>query len=215
MMNKGFSVGGLLRKGWKAMEKNLAFFIGALILVWVIPPLIPFIVPKTQPFFGIANIVSSLLGVLLQIGWIKVFLSLVKKGEVHFMDLFKGFPSVIRFFLGTVLYILIVGLGFICFVVPGIYLSIRFWAYPYYIIDQGLGPVEALKASSRATHGAKLDVLALICLGAFFTFLSVFTFGLGLFAVVPMMSFAQVSAYLILDAQTKGLPPTIHAHQSE
>ena len=215
MMDKGFSVGSLLRKGWKAMEKNLAFFIGALLLVWIIPPLIPWIVPQTQPIFGIAYIVSTLMGFLLQIGWVKVGLSLVKKGEVNFADLFKGFPSLIRYFLGTVLYVLIVSLGFICLIVPGIYLSIRFWAYPYYIVDQGLGPVEALKASSRATNGAKLDILALTCLGAVFVFLSVFTFGLGLFAVIPMMLFAQVSAYLTLDAQTKGLPPTIHANQSE
>lgn len=53
---------------------------------------------------------------------------------------------------GGLLITIAVVIGFIALIIPGIYLSVRFSLFQYYIVE-GYGAIDAIKASWAATEG--------------------------------------------------------------
>jgi uncharacterized membrane protein len=65
---------------------------------------------------------------------------------------------------GTVLYTLGIGVGFAACVVPGLFLFAGWIAYSAFIVDKGLGGVDALKASWQATTPHRTNVIVYVLL---------------------------------------------------
>ena len=89
------------------------------------------------------------------------------------------------FFLGmSILALLGVMLGFFLLIVPGIIIMVRWAAANGFVISKGLGPVEALKASWKATDGHSWSI-----------FLAglVLTIGIGVVAGIIVVPLAAVS----------------------
>jgi tetratricopeptide (TPR) repeat protein len=69
-------------------------------------------------------------------------------------------------YLGLIaLSILLVVLGMVCFVFPAAIVAFRIMMAPYVMIDKGVGPVAALKASNRLMAGNAVETLGVYCLG--------------------------------------------------
>lgn len=210
-----FSKSEAIKFGWNTTKSNLKFFVVLLILVWIIN-LIPrilsfpvsFIMPKgsfddnyltrmviSVIFILIIAIVSWFLKNLVDIGLIKIALKFHDNQKPKLSDLFSGTNVFWKYIGGNILYGLIVFAGFLLLIIPGIIWSIKFQYYSYLIIDKGLGPIAALKQSSKITQGIKWDLfifnLALIgvlVLG----FLALFV---GLFWTIPTTSIATAYVY--------------------
>ncbi len=50
------------------------------------------------------------------------------------------------------------------FIIPGIYLAVRWMFAEFYVIEQGMRPLEALKASSALTEGSRWELFFFSCL---------------------------------------------------
>lgn len=88
-------------------------------------------------------------------GYFAFLLKYSNSENVVFDDLFAIDQRWIQLaFLGVIKTILIM-LGFLCFIIPGIYLSIRWMFAELLIVDEGLRPLEALARSSEMTKGVK------------------------------------------------------------
>ena len=108
-----------------------------------------------------------------------------------------------KYLIGSILYGLIVFAGTILLIIPGIIWGIQFCFYDYFIIDKGLGPIEALKRSSAITRGVKWDlfVFSLILLGI--NLLGALCLLIGLFATIPTTMVAIAFVYRKLLAQAE------------
>lgn len=84
-------------------------------------------------------------------------------------------------------------------------LSIKFSLCFYFVVDKGLGPINALKASSRTTMNAKGALFFFGILCGLINLLGALCFGIGLFATVPTVMVAMALVYRQLSAQTPGL----------
>jgi hypothetical protein len=84
-------------------------------------------------------------------------------------------------------------------------LAIKFSLCYYFVIDKGLGPINALKASSMATAGAidSLAVFGILC--CLINMLGVLCFFVGLFATIPTVMVAMAAVYRNLSDQTPEL----------
>jgi hypothetical protein len=75
----------------------------------------------------------------------------------------------------------------------------------YFVIDKGLGPINALKASSRTTSGAKWQLVVFDGICGLVNLLGFICLGLGLFATFPTVLVALALVYRQLSEQTPSL----------
>ena len=154
-------MGEAIRFGWETMKANIWFFIPLLIVAFLIEN-IPNAIAKYAGYeFPIISYVLLLagwiLGFIVQMGLVKIGLKFCDNIKGKFDDLLSSFDILLPFIAGSILYGLIVFGGILLLIVPGIIWGIQFSLYPYFIVEKRLGPIEALKASSRATMGAKWE----------------------------------------------------------
>jgi uncharacterized membrane protein len=207
MKTKGIYIGEIIRFGWKKMKDNLGFFIVLLLVAWliqIVPQFIGSYLIDREIIFGIiVYLVAFVLNVVVAMGLIKVSLRFSTNKKGTFGDLFSCFPLFFKYLFGSILYLLIIYAGLILLIFPGIIWGIKFGLYPYFIIDKGLGPIKALKASAKTTMGARWDLLGFGFVVCIINLLGTLCLGIGIFATIPATMVATALVYRRLLSQTK------------
>jgi hypothetical protein len=95
-------------------------------------------------------------------GFIKMLLNLYSSGTANWQDINKYYYLAPQFFLGAVLYCLIVFGGMILFIFPGFYFAARFALWPYFFIDELMDIKDSFKESWRCTRNSWPNLLIII-----------------------------------------------------
>lgn len=211
-MNNEFSIKYILQESWRITRENLkdlilVFFIGYgvvyFVLAWLISSLMVILVPDEDLAQSVGSVLISLINAALLIAVYRYFLLVVRGEKVKWtqmyalVDRFRFWGNIIV----SLLIIVAVGVGFILFVIPGIYLGIRLGFAPWLIIDkgEGIGIIDALRQSWSITEGMalKLFVFYLVFFLLYFVALiPIFlTLGLGLFVWIPYVFITQAFLY--------------------
>ena len=147
-----------------------------------------------------ADFLPSLLVILmmsLDIVTTAFFISLIENTNFEAKDLFKYYHDFVKVIGVTILMGLIVMLGYICFIIPGIILTLSYSLVPIILIKKPeLGIVETLKYSREKMQGHKLDafVLGLSFIG--WAILGTLTFGILYIWLFPYMQLTFTKFYL-------------------
>lgn len=147
-----------------------------------------------------ADFLDSLLGILMMplgIGTTAFFVSLIENENFEAKDLFKYYHDFVKIIGVTILMGLIIMLGYICFIIPGIILTLSYSLVPIILIKKPeLGIVETLKYSREKMQGHKLDtfVLGLSFIG--WAILGTLTFGILYIWLYPYMQLTFTKFYL-------------------
>jgi len=211
METKGIYPGEVVKFGWKTMKDNLGFFIVLWLVVWLVgisPQVIAvYVVKESIVLKVILNIIGFVLQCIMGLGLIKIGLKFCDNQERNFGDLFSSFPLFFKYFISLILFVLILIGGTILLIFPAVIWGIKFYFFGFFIVDKGLGPVEALKASSRITMGAKWDLLGFWFVTGVIIILGVLCLGIGLLAAAPTVMVAVALTYRKLLAQTETVQP--------
>jgi hypothetical protein len=171
---------------------------------------------------------TIIINVILEIGITKITLRFCDSKKPKFSTLFNARGCFWRYIGAGLLYILIIGGTMMACILPFAFLSnlrtpflalpiaivisillttvsIKFGLCCYFVIDKGLGPIKALKASSMATNGAKLSLFVFGILCVLISVLGTLCFLVGLFATVPIVMLAIAAVYRQLSEQTPEL----------
>ena len=93
----------------------------------------------------------------------------------------------------------IVVLGLILFIVPGIIAALGLMFSTYLVIDTHTGPIEALKESWRVTKGHKMQLFLLMLAIVLLNLLGFIALVIGLLVTVPVSMLAMAHAYRKLE----------------
>ena len=207
MKTKGIYIGEIVRFGWKKMKENLGFFIILLLVAWLIqtvPQLMGDYLIDRQIILGLTlYLISVVLNIVVAMGLIKVSLRFSANKKGTFGDLFSCFPLFFKYLFGSILFLLIIIAGIILLIFPAIIWGIKFGLFPYFIVDKGMGPIKALKASAKATMGARWDLLGFWFVVSIISLLGVLCLVIGIFATIPTTMVATALVYRRLLSQTK------------
>jgi uncharacterized membrane protein len=209
-----FSIGDCIRFGWETFKKRPGILIGAFLLTALIPSLPGLLVPAPEVVPGApppppsgaqmaAALASIVLSIFTTLGATTFALRAHDDIErVRLADLWNPQPFW-RFLGAELLAGIIIFIGFLLLVVPGIIAAIGLGFAPYGVIDRGKGPVEALKDSWNITKGHKgqLFLFGLALLGL--NLLGVIALVVGVLVTVPMTWLAVTHAYRALRAQAQ------------
>lgn len=215
MAEQKFTIGEALGAGWGAAKQNLGYFIIVAIILVVIfgglDRLAAFLSERNAVLSLLAGLLSGVLNLLTQLGFVKIALKCCDAVRPKVGDLFNGVPLLIKYFIGSVLYGLIICGGIILLIVPGIVWAVKFQFYPYFIMEKGLGPVEALKMSARIANGSKwhLFLFDLVSMGVIL--LGVLALFVGLIVAIPVVMVGTASIYRKLLAAQQP-PEAVPAH---
>jgi uncharacterized membrane protein len=190
--------------GWSAMKTNFLFFAVLLIFSGI------FKVVENMISESIKNYPFTALGVVLIFVLVQIIISMIftkaslqvsnneAAGSGDFLSFLNSFFS---FFGASILYGLVVAVGLILLIIPGIIWAIRFSQYGYIIIDKGIGPIQALKESWEITRGSEWNLMGFSFLSVLINLTGLICLIVGLFVSVPVTTVAAAYVYRKLSAQ--------------
>lgn len=188
-----FEIGSAISAGWQRLWPNILPMAAFALVVWAVNGLVQVLqrdAGTAGRFFF--SLVGFIIGQLVAIGWIKIALDITDGRPVNAQAITDRFRLVVPYLVAAVLYSLMVGIGLIFLIVPGIILAIVFAFYGFHIVDTGsTDPIGALRRSAEITRGHRwqlfllgLVLLGLNILGLLLLLIGVlFTSGISLLAV--------------------------------
>lgn len=127
---------------------------------------------QTIYYFTVASVFSY--------GVVSVFLKVVRKEEFVFEDIFNGFKTYSRAFLSNLLYTLIVVVGLVLLIIPGLFLACRLIFIPYLIMDKKHSVMDSIKISFYMSKGYFWTIFGMGILSFFVIILGLVLFGFGI-----------------------------------
>ena len=120
------------------------------------------VLAHSLPLTIIAAIIAGLAGmafhVWLFVGQTRWFLQIARGEPAPFSDVFSGGPYFLNSLLACILVGVIVEVGFLLFVVPGVILALMLSQFLYAIVDRNMGAMDSLRFSKNVTTGNKLTL---------------------------------------------------------
>jgi uncharacterized membrane protein len=194
MTRKDVPISEALTFGWETFRNNALFLIGVTIAVALINGAVEIADeygPVEYGYFGfVINVIEILVNAVLGLGLIAIMLAFKDGRLPEFVDLFNRAPLVFHYVAATILYALMVVVGLVFLIVPGIYLAVRFGYYGYFIVDEEVGPIEALKKSSDLTEGVRMDLFLFGALLIGLNILGLMVLLVGVLVTMPMSQLA-------------------------
>ncbi len=195
-METKLQISEVFTTSWKAVKSQIwvlvGLFVGYTILSMIISS---FTTPPTpaNPYdmqwgrFGIAYLISLIIGGLFMLGYLKNLFQTLDGIEPQFSAYGQQARKIVTYILTALLYGIIVAVGLIFFIIPGIYFAIRLQFAPAFIVEENTGVIDSLKMSWNITKGniGQLFLLWLammgICLVGFIVLI------IGIFVAVPVI----------------------------
>jgi len=108
---------------------------------------------------------------------------------------FKYFPKMLPLFVTMLLIYIMVIIGFILFVLPGIYLMIAYYMAMPLVAEKGLSPWQAMEASRKAITHRWFSIFGFFITMLLIIVVSALPLGIGMIWTMPMMVIAFAILY--------------------
>lgn len=192
-----FSKREALSYGWQRFKERPLFLIGLFIITTVISAISGFVADSIQTG-GISVVVGLMdfaIQMLLGMGMTLILLRVYDQVDTDYTDLLEPLHLFWKYLAMTVLVLVVVIVGFLLLIIPGIIAGIALSFAAYLVIDRNLGPIEAMKESLRITHGHRWNLFMFGLAVFFLNILGAMFFGIGLLVTVPISALATVHVY--------------------
>ena len=162
--------------------------------------------PYAQPRLSlVASLISFAGSSFLLLGLIRVALNFSSGGPAAVADLFGQGSKLPRMLGAMLLFYLMVAVGLVLLIVPGIYLALRFGFFQYAIVDRNLGVIDSLKYSANLTKNNGLNLFGLFVMIFLVTLAGILALVVGLIFAIPVATLALPLAYRYLQFGPRAL----------
>lgn len=197
----GLRVGDAVSYGWAAFKKSPGQLVVVALVVLVVGALTSGIgnaVSRESAIFGVlVQLAGYIVSMILSLGLIRVALKVTRGEEVDVADLFKS-DQLGPYIGASILFGLMVGIGFIFCIVPGVILAVIFGFYGYVILEQGVGVGEGFSRAAEITKGQRGTVFLLVLAVVGINILGAIACGVGMLVSYPVTVVAGGYAYRVL-----------------
>lgn len=194
--------------GWKTVTSNLAFFAGLMIVLFILEIVASTLASAIPTEFVrlIWTILIDIAGVIVGVELILLSLRFYDGEKITFSTYKPAFLTftneyqamVLRYIGVSIMYSIMVFIGFILLIIPGILLALTFCMSPFLVIDKKMGMMESLKLSADMTKGYKLSMFVIWLEAIVINIIGLVCLGLGLLVTLPLTLLAYVFIYRYL-----------------
>ena len=178
-------ISGAISRGWALLRDNLAVLVGASVLGWLVSVGLAFV-----PILG------WVVGFVLLGGLDFMYIRRIRGEEVQIGDVFAGFNlAFVNLAMAGLVKWLLVSLGFVLCILPGIYLGVGYvFALPL-VVDKKMEFWTAMEVSRRVVHAQWWSTLALVIVLALVAFAGFLLCGIGALITIPLSTAAFMYVY--------------------
>jgi uncharacterized membrane protein len=197
-----FTAGSSIRFGWETFKKRPWFLIGAAFVYFVVVGVLSSIFNEIVSQGGVLELVGVIARFALQMlaGMGSVSFALKAHDDIEHVSIMDFWhPRPFWKYTGTtVLFGIILVVGLILVIIPGIIWGIMFGYSMFLVIDKQMSPMDALKESKRITYGYKWELLLLGVFSALTVIVGVVCLGVGLLVAYPIVVIDNTHAFRTL-----------------
>jgi hypothetical protein len=128
-------------------------------------------------------------------GFLIVAFYLAGGKDIIFDNFFEGFRHFAGLFLFTLISGLLIFLGCLALLIPGVYLAVGYIFTPFYIIFAKKDFWDAMESSRKLVHREWLSIFAFVLVLILVNILGALVFGIGLLFTVPLSYCALYAAF--------------------
>ncbi|MCC6127077.1 MAG: DUF975 family protein [Pirellulales bacterium] len=152
-------------------------------------------------FSVFSNIASQLFSVWIGIGQARILLKIARGQQTSMGELFSGGPYFLGVLGASILFGLMVCVGILLLIVPGIIVALMFSQFYYLIIDRNMGIMDSLNTAKELSNGNKMTLfmIQLVCMGI--TIVACIPCFLGLVVAIPYFALLYPVIYLSITGQ--------------
>lgn len=204
-----FSIGALLSESWAKVKGTKGIIIGGFLVFYVVMMIATLIfgaifgvvglVGESLTGFIIGELLVSLLASALaypfMAGINMIGIRRAADQPISFNEIFSHFGRTLPLVITAVVMMLLIYLGMLLLILPGIYLTVAYLLAIPLVVERGLSPWQALEASRKAITQHWFKVFGLFLLLGLITILSVIPLGIGLIWSIPLFVVAMGVLY--------------------
>lgn len=185
--------------GWQTFKANWKFLVGLTILVTLINVVPGWLADRlSSDYAAIAFVLSLatwLVNLVVSLGTLRIYLLVADGQPAGLKDLFSCGHLILKYIIGSIVSGFIIVGGLLLLLIPGLILSIKLQFWPWFMVEQNLGPIAALKESWRVTSGIKWNLFLFNLLLGLITLAGLLALGLGLLIAIPVSQLATAFVY--------------------
>ena len=202
-------VGSSYRNGWRQLWKYFLELLLIIILAFVIS--LPAGSGQFGDGFGILGILAIAYGILIlgpiEYGVAFAYLKAARGDKLKIKDIFGAFQNYWNAVLANLFVDVIIFIGLILLIVPGIIFACKLAFTPYLIVDRKMEVIEAVKESWRMTGGHAWKVFLIFLLAIPIGIAGLIFFGVGIIVAIMWVSLAVASLYYAVGLSRESSAP--------
>ncbi len=177
-----------IRQGWEMFRANIGEFVGFTLIIFAV-------LVASSLFDGGSSLLFSSIAASLYAGYGIVAFRLASGQPFQFNDFFRGFNYFLPLFLASLASTLLVSIGLVLLLVPGIYLAVAYMFTTFLVIDYRMEFWQAMETSRAiiTRHWFSFFGFALVLF--VLNFFGALALGVGLMVTIPVTSCAAAIAY--------------------
>lgn len=196
-MNK-LIISNIFSTSWSVFKKNWKILIGVYLLFIVlsfIPYSFSFLIGEYLFLSFLIGVAIILFQFFLLAGFFKIFLDVHRGKEISVNMIFSQSHLFLRLTLVSLLYSVMTFIGFFLLIIPGIFITVKFFFVGLFLVDKNTGVMEAIRQGGRLTKGNWWSVFILVFIIALLNFIGFIAFIIGTLFTAPFGTMVMISAY--------------------
>ena len=184
-MKQTIAISEILNTSWQSLKSQLWILIGLLIGYTIISFTLNMLLSAGIPI--IAPLLSLVIGLIFSLGYLKNLFQTLDTIEPQFSAYGQQARKILTYFAANILVSIVICIGFLLLIIPGIYLMLRLQFYLAFIVEEDAGIIDSLQRSWNITKGQELSLFFLFLTMIGLLILGAILLGIGIFVATPLV----------------------------
>jgi hypothetical protein len=194
------NIGAYFSRGWAIFKEfawgyilfTLVFGLMGALLAQLPAPLG---VKAAEGDLGGGNLIFNILSPALGAGFYVVSFQIARNRPKNFSDFFNGFKKFLPLFLTSLVSTILIALGLVVLIIPGIYLAVSYMFAQLFVIDKNMNFWSAMETSRKLISKRWFSFLGLGILMSLLVLAGFLLLGVGALVTVPLSTCVLAAAY--------------------
>jgi uncharacterized membrane protein len=193
-------IGEYFSRGWQIFKEYAWAYVAFTLVVGVIAIALsqlpsPLGTRTTDGEMGGGNLIFNIISPALTAGYYFVSFQIARNRPKGFADFFNGFKKFLPLFLTSLVSGILIALGLVALIIPGIYLAVSYMFAQLFVIDKNMSFWSAMETSRKLITKKWFSFFGLGILMSLLILAGFLLLGVGALVTIPLATCVTAAAY--------------------